>query len=132
MKNLIIASLVSVLTVFVITFLVTLVDSLGTAYSNPLISISIAGIAALVSTIVVVVWAIPLHLLLSRFKKLNVSWYLLGAVVPAFFFIYAFKPFGNDTNSTLFIQALICTLYGSLGALSFWYIAVYRQRIVKN
>ena len=132
MKHLLIASLVSVLTIFSATFVVTFIDSIGTAYSHPSITLLIAGVSAMVASIVVLVWAIPIHFVLKRLSKLNVTWYLMSSIVPAFVFIYAFKPFGNDSSTDLFGQAIICTIYGCLGALSFWYIAVYRQRITKE
>jgi hypothetical protein len=131
MKHLLIASLVSVLTVFLVTFVVTFIDSIGSAYSHPLITLFIAGVSAMVASIVVLVWAIPIHLVLKRLNRPNVAWYLLSATVPAFVFIYIFKPLGNDSDVHLFGQAIICTIYGCLGVLSFWYIAVYRQRITK-
>ena len=40
--------------------------------------------------------------------------------------------FGNDTSLDLFLQAMLCALFGCLSALLFWYIAVYRQRILKD
>jgi hypothetical protein len=73
-----------------------------------------------------------MYFLLNRYKKFNAAWYLLCAIIPAFVFVYGFKPFGNDTSLELLVQALLCALFGCLSALLFWYIAVYRQRILKD
>lgn len=132
MNYLAIASGAAVLMVFVSTFLVTYIDSIGSNHSSFGLSFFIASIAACVAIIVIAVWAIPMYFLLNRFKKFNAVWYLLCAIIPAFVFVYGFKPFGNDTSLELLVQALLCALFGCLSALLFWYIAVYRQRILKD
>ena len=104
-----------------------LVDSIGTSYSGLGIPFFIASIAAVVAIIVVIVWAIPMHFLLRHFEKSNITWYLLCAIIPAFIFVYGFKPFGNDMNADLLSQAFLCAVFGCLSALPFWYVAVYRE-----
>jgi len=126
MKNILLASASVVLVVFIFTFLATVTSSTGYQIG---VSFVISGVSAVVALIVVIFWAIPIHLI---FKKLNIfkpAWYVVSAIIPSFVFIYAFKPFGNDTSSDLLIQALFCSLAGGLGALSFWYLAVYRLKI---
>ena len=132
MKNLAIASVIVVLIVFTATFTVTFIDALGTDYSNILLPLFISSIAAIVALVVVLIWAIPVHLLLKRINQERVAWYILAAVVPSFFYIYVFKPFGNDLQIHLLLQALFCSFVGSLGAVAFWYIVVYRQRITRR
>ena len=128
MKQLSMASGTVVLTVFVVTFVVAAIDSIGGDYPSG-ISLMIASVAAIVALIVVVVWAIPIHLLLQKYNRSNLAWYIFSAVIPSFAFIYIFKPFGHDTNIYLLGQALFCSFSGGLGAVAFWYIVVYRQRI---
>lgn len=128
MKHILIASLTTVLIVFTITFLVTAMDSIGTENPNLLIPLFISGVAALVSLIVVLFWAIPVHLLLGRIKQNYLGWYIVAAVLPSFAFIFILKPFGQDPGMVLMQQALFCSFAGSIGAVGFWYFAVYRQR----
>lgn len=132
MKHLLIASLITVLIVFTVTFVVTAINAIGTDFSDIRFSLVISGVAALVASIVVLFWAIPIHLLLSRINQKFLGWYISSAVIPSFAFIYILKPFGRDTDIQLFQQALFCSFAGSLGALGFWYFAVYRQRITSH
>lgn len=129
MKCLLTSSILVVLTVFVVTFFVTLVDALGSNYPIILISLLIASTAAIVALFVVAVWAIPIHLLLQKLGYSNIAWYIVAAIIPSFGFIYGLKPFGNDKPIDLFMQASFCSVAGGLGAVAFWYILVYRQRI---
>ena len=129
MKHLVIASGLVVLIVFMVTFVVALIDSIGSEYSGIRISLIMAGVAAIVASVVLVIWAVPVHLLLQKYSRSNVAWYILAAIIPSFIFIYLFKPFGHDTDIYLFGQALFCSFSGSLGAVAFWYVVVYRQRI---
>lgn len=129
MKRLLTSSILVVSTVFVVTFFVTLVDALGSNYPIILISLLIASTAAIVALFVVAVWAIPIHLLLQKLGYSNIAWYIVAAIIPSFAFIYGLTPFGNDKPIDLFMQASFCSLAGGLGAVAFWYILVYRQRI---
>lgn len=129
-KLVFIGSSVVILVVFTVTLAACLMDSIGAGFPIP-IGFLIASFAAVVALIVVAVWAIPVHLLLQRFGFSNVGWYLLTAIIPSFTFIYGLKPFGNDKPIELLMQASFCSLAGGLGAVAFWYILVYRQR-VKN
>lgn len=118
------------LMVFVVTFVVAAIDSIGSDYPTG-ISLMIASVAAIVALIVVVVWAIPVHLLLQKYSRSNVAWYIFSAVIPSFAFIYIFNPFGHDTNLDMLRQALFCSFGGGLGAIAFWFIAVFQQRITR-
>lgn len=85
--------------------------------------------AAIVATIVVVVWAIPVHLLLTCINLQRLIWYIVAAVIASFVFAYLFKPFGN---THVLRQALVFSAFGSLGAATFWYWAVYCPRMGKG
>lgn len=132
MKSLSVASLCTILTVFVMTFLVSAVDSIGTDYSDIRISLLIAGVAAIVSMVVLVIWALPLHYVLKKLEQQALHWYLLAAVVPSVIFIYGFKPFGQDSSVDLMKQTLFCSICGLFGAAVFWYMAVFRLRITRR
>ncbi|MFK7992935.1 MAG: hypothetical protein AB8B87_02275 [Granulosicoccus sp.] len=128
MKHLLKASVTAILIVFTVTFVVIAIDSIGNPYTDILIILFMAGVAALVSSIVIFFWAIPIHLLLSRIKKTHPGWYIAAVVIPCFAFIFVLKPFGRDLNLHLLQQALFCTSVGCLGAVGFWYFAVHQQR----
>ena len=132
MKSLSLACLCTVLTVFVVTFVVSAVDSIGTAYSGINISLLTASVAAIVAIVVVIAWALPLHYVLKKLERQEFYWYLLAAVVPSVIFIYGFKPFGQDSSIDLMKQTLFCSICGLIGAAVFWYVAVYRTRITKR
>jgi ABC-type spermidine/putrescine transport system permease subunit II len=132
MKSLSVASLCTIFTVFVMTFLVSAVGSVGTDYSDIRISLLIAWVAAIVSMVVLVIWALPLHYVLKKLERQALHWYLLAAVVPSVIFIYGFKPFGQDSSVDLMKQALFCIGCGFIGAAVFWYMAVFRLRITKR
>lgn len=129
MKRLFIASVVVVLIVFAVTFLMSVINSWGRDFPGILISLVIAFFAAMVALIIVVVWAIPIHLLLQKLGYSNIAWYIVAAIIPSFAFIYGLKPFGNDKQIELLGQAFFCSLAGGLSSVAFWYILVYRQRI---
>jgi len=131
MKHLSVASGLVVLIVFVVTFVAATVDAIHTDYSV-FIALLTSGVASLVALVVVIFWAIPVHLILNRINKSGLVWYILAALIPSFAFIYALKPFGQDTNFDLLIQALFCSFAGTLGAIVFWYIAVYKKRITSG
>lgn len=129
MKHIFIASLSTIVMVFLISLLLFLVSFAGGAYSNFLIALSTAFVATVVATVSVILFAIPIHLILSHYQYKNVLWYIFSALICASVFIYGFKPFGNDTPSDLFIQLLICSSIGSIGAVVFWFFAVHRKGI---
>ncbi len=130
-KRLLFASFSVVLVVFLSTLLVMVIDSDHQA-STWIISLFTAGVAAAIAALLVVFWAIPLHLVLVKFSYLNFIWYFLGAVIPSFAFIYGLKPFGDDSAKDLLLQASVCTIIGSMGAFVFWYIAVYKPLLAKD
>ncbi|MDN4503640.1 hypothetical protein QX776_14600 [Alteromonadaceae bacterium BrNp21-10] len=129
MKHLLSASVFAVLSVFAIVFVVTLLATIGDDYSTIMTPILMSSVAAIVSLFILVVWAIPVHLILKRLNQESFFYYLLAAIIPSFIFIYGFKPFGNDPNIDLIKQALFCSFCGCVGAVVFWYITVYRKRI---
>jgi hypothetical protein len=132
MKSLSVASLCTILTVFITTFLVSAVDSIGTVYSGITLSLLTASVAAIVTMVVLVVWTLPLHYVLKKLERQALHWYLLAAVVPSVISIYGFKPFGQDSSVDLMKQALFCSVFGLIGAAVFWYMAVFRFRITRR
>jgi len=85
-------------------------------------------VAALVSLIVLVIWVIPVHLVLTKKGRYSFVWYALPAILPGFIFVFVFKPFGNDPFFGLLSQALFCSFVGLAAGGVFWFFAVYRPQ----
>lgn len=133
MKNIFLSSLALLITVFILVFVVALVDSIGNDFGGIIISAVIAGVATMVASVVLLIWVIPLHLALAKFKKTKFTWYIVAALFPGFIFVYWLTPFGQDPDMHLLFQALFCSFVGVVSATVFWYFAVYRhQRITKQ
>lgn len=126
-KLLIRATIDALVVVFLAVLIYTLMDSAGSDFGDPRVSIVIAGIAVLVAGVVMLVWAVPVHLLLSKFKCHNIIWYLIAAVIPGIVFVCGFRPFGDDTRFDLMVQAVQCSAVGVIAMLPFWYRLVYRN-----
>ena len=105
MKPLFIASITTILVVFMVTFIASSLDTASKMHI--VISLAIAGVATLVALFIVVFWAIPVHLLLKRSNQSHLLWYIVAAIVPSFIFIYGFNPFGYDSNIDLFLTSII-------------------------
>lgn len=128
-KRIIFASIAVVFSSFLVTLLLCLPDHFAQdVYSFSMVFL-IASVASLIALVVTVIWAIPMHCILSKYKFESCGWYLLLAVISSCVFIFLFKPFGHDKASDLIIQTILCSFVGSVGAFLFWYIVVYKQRI---
>lgn len=129
MKSIFIASLTAVLCVFVISFMVSALETIGTTYTDLGISFLFACVAGLVALIVMLLWAWPVHFVLRRLQRQSLHWYMLMALVPSLLFIYGLKPFGKDAAVDLLKQALFCSFCAVIAAAVFWYLAVYRPAL---
>ncbi len=69
MKQILLATLLAVLTIFVVTFIAGVIDSIGGSHGYIQISLLFDGVVSLVALIALVLWAIPIHLLLQRFTQ---------------------------------------------------------------
>ena len=133
MKHIFLSSLALLITVFILVFVVALFDSIGNDFGIVTISAVIAGVATAVASVVLLIWVIPLHLALVKFKKDKLIWYIVAALFPGFIFVYWLTPFWQDSDIHLLFQALFCSFVGVVSATVFWYFAVYRhQRITKQ
>lgn len=128
MKNILVASASVLGTVFILVFLAAGIDSIGSDFSDIRITALIAGVATLIALVALAIWAIPLHLLLSRIGKTKLIWYLLPSLLPGFIFVYWFKPFGRDLDLHLLSQAAFCSFIGAAAGMVFWYFAVVKPQ----
>ena len=131
MKIISLANLAAIVSVFVATLIISVVGSIGQQF-QPLWSLLLAVVAALVAMPITLIWATPMHLLIRKFKGESVLWYLLIAVIPSILFIYILKPFGEDSAKDLATQAFFCSVIGYIAAMSFWYFSVYKQREISR
>ncbi len=128
MKNVLVASVCVLVTVFILVFLAAGIDSIGSDFGDIRITALIAGVAALIALIVLVIWAIPLHFILNRIGKTKLTWYLLPSLLPGFIFVYWFKPFGRDRDLHLLSQSMFCSFVGAAAGIAFWYFTVYKPQ----
>jgi hypothetical protein len=126
MKSTFVAILATIFTAFFITFVVTYVDTPNSEYYDFRVALLMSSVAAFVSLIITLCWALPIHLYLKKHNKVSLGWYTLIAIIPSLGIIYILKPFGDDSAADLFIQALFCSLVGVVAATVFWYFAVYQ------
>jgi hypothetical protein len=87
--------------------------------------------AAIVSPVIIIaaflLWGLPVHLLLIKYRKSSFGWYVLAGFLPGPIFIGFFKPFGNDPFQYLLNQSLFCGVIGIIGAALFWYSMVRKN-----
>ena len=84
--------------------------TLGAAVGSPLVIVA-----------VYILWGIPIHVVLRKYRKSSIVWYVIAGFLPGPIFIAFFKPFGNDALQYLFYQSLLCGVIGVIGAALFWY-----------
>jgi len=126
MKSTFIAILATVFTAFVVTFVVSYIDTPNPVYYDLRVALLISSVAAFISLIITICWSLPIHIYLKKYNKVSFVWYAFIAVIPSLGFVYILKPFGDDSAADLSIQALFCTFVGVVAAAVFWYFAVYQ------
>ena len=99
MKRIIIASLISTLSVTVSMIVISLVSMLISGdFSDFAVGMSV--IMTLVATVIggvgIIIIAVPLHLLLTHKAIDSAIPYFLTGFFVSFGFVFLFKPFGND------------------------------------
>lgn len=124
MKNIGLAIVCSTFAVAICTFL----TGVGEQPAYWRISAAIAGVAGVVSFVVLVFITLPLHYALTRIGKVGSLWYILPGMLTGPMFVLSLKPFGQDTVPGLALQSLYCGFLGTVGAAMFWYIAVWQPR----
>lgn len=97
MKNLTIAIVSAALAVSVSTFLLGVSEQ----YENWRVSALVAGVAALVSIIALVIIALPLHFVLARAGKVGMGWYTAPGMLIGPVFVLGLKHFGQDELAPL-------------------------------
>jgi len=83
--------------------------------------------ASLVAVIFVTIWALPAYVILNKYKKQTIQWYVLAGFVTGPTYVFLTKPFGNDPFLVKITQSLLCGVIGVLGAVVFWWFVVRKQ-----
>ena len=131
LKHLTLATVKTLIVVFVICFILTFVDSYGGDFDHWLITLSISVVTTIVAAIAMLVWGIPTHIYMHRKNLKSWTYYLLSGFVPGIVFVYVFKPFGDEAPYDLFLQAVQCGAIGSFIAVVFW-LSYYKLRITSR
>ena len=120
MKHLALATIKTLTVVFIVCYVLTFIDSYGGDFGHWLITLSISVVTTIVAAIAMLIWGLPTHILLQRKNLKALKYYLLSGLVPGIFFVYIFKPFGQEAPYNLFLQAIQCGVVGSFIAGVFW------------
>ncbi|WNC68958.1 hypothetical protein RI845_02100 [Thalassotalea nanhaiensis] len=88
-------------------------------------------IAAIISGFVVIVWAIPIHAILSRHNKNHVGWYIALAMIPSFGLAAIFTSSSHPLLGVT--EALFHAVFiGVPASIVFWYFAAYDNVIADD
>lgn len=116
----------SLLTVFLITVLATAAPWI-IGPNNDLreaTSYGMAIVSPIVATVCLVVWGLPVHFILSKYKMKEFWWYVIAGFIPAPIFVFVTKPLGADITIHLLMQSIYFGVFGCIGALIFWFYVV--------
>jgi len=128
MKRTILASLLSLLAVFLVNTIVFYIDGtyLGSWSIESVLAFS--SVFALFTLIVMLLWGLPIHLLLQKKNKTHIFYYIVAGGIPGLIVVGVFKPFGQDALQHLVVQSLYLVAIGIVAAMVFWSIAVLASR----
>jgi hypothetical protein len=126
-----IASIASILSVFVTMFLIGIIFSFfGDSiyyYDAVLVALGFSLLAAVYATGILLLWGLPFHLLLSIFKMRSSFAYVLIGALGGPVLLLIFRPFGVDPIDKTLVQMFIFYCFGILASLVFWFFAVRIQ-----
>ena len=123
MTNLLKPITLSILVVFVLTFILGYGSDIAHSPAGWDGALLIASVASTIAAICIIVWGVPVHMLLKRYEKTKLRWYLVSGALPGFIVVFTFYPFGRDAFGTLLIQSTMLSVVGVLAAGVFWYFA---------
>ena len=123
MTNLFKPIALSILAVFVFTFVVGFGTEIAHSPAGWDGALLIASVASVIAALVTLLWGVPTHMLLKRYSKTQLHWYLLSGVFPGFIIVFVLYPFGKDTFNDLLVQSVMFGVVGMLAAGVFGFFA---------
>jgi len=123
MIKLIKSILYSVLSVFILTFFVGIFTKIAHSPAGLNGAFLIASVSSIIAILGLFFWGLPIHLVLKRYGKTNIIWYILAGILPCFVAVFVFYPFGKDEFQTLIMQATMLSIVGALVSSVFWFFA---------
>jgi len=122
----------SLYTVISVSLITGVVFFIGGSSAMPRTDIMLFGIlvSSIVAVAFVVIFAIPTYVILNKYKKQSIKWYLLAGFVTGPIYVFITQPFGNDLFLIKITQSVYCGVIGMLGAVVFWWFVVRNKRAV--
>ena len=131
LKRVVLASLASLMLVFLIFAIPSTLDGLLTMSIHPVLhGVGLGFFALVYSFFVIVLWGIPIHLCFLYLGIKRVWHYLISGFLGGPLFLIFIRPFGVDPLETLIRQIAIVGGLGLLVSFVFWYVAVNREESV--
>lgn len=109
------ATLMATLTGFVNAILYVFAISDGELNFQSMFFLALIGAAVVFA--VVLVWGLPMHYVLKRFKKTGMGWYISIGIIPSLMIPLDYLMGGYYTN--LIIQTLFFSYVGIVAAIAF-------------
>ncbi len=113
-ENLLKSVALALAAVFIFTFLVGLGSEIAHAPAGFRGALLIASVASAIAIPVILLWCLPVHILLRKYNKAELNWYLVCGAFPGFVIIFVLQPFGEDEFSTLLGQSVMLSVVGIL------------------
>ena len=118
--------LLSAFLTYLISLLIFLIAGIGNDLILPVL-FSVAIFSPIIIIGAIVIWGIPCHLLLNKFKCSNPFLYALAGIVPVPVFLAIFSPLGEEKLTEFLIQCFFFGFIGVVSAISLWYSLVYKK-----
>lgn len=126
MKNLILAVVCSVLSVFLGLYIPDLIESSFHSEKKGVdVSSIVIAFAVIITFLFIIFYALPIHFLLKKLKKYRLGYYLLAAIIPSVAF--AGLCWLDDKSLSMPVLMGLSLYCAILSATVFWYFAVYRK-----
>ena len=87
----------------------------------------ISSVATAIALFSLLIWGIPIHLILEKFKIKSALYYAVFGAIPGVFVIYGVDFMGKDTFANNLTPAVIMGAIGSVAASVFWWFSVGRN-----
>ncbi len=121
--RIIVGSFLTVISITLIAVILQWVFGIGNDLQEAT-TYAMAMVAPVISGTSLLFWGLPIYLVLTKFKKTKVWWYMLAGFIPAPVFVFMFKPLGDDPLRDLISQSVYFGVIGAAGAIIFWFYVV--------
>lgn len=82
-----------------------------------------------ITPVIFLIWMLPIHLLLTKLHIRSFKAYMLVGFVPGPVLFAVVRPLGDEPFWNLVYHAVFGGIVGAVGAASFYYLAVHREKL---